>query len=149
MPNSLSSDEISHVAKDTTDTTASNTPVSSQSTITIAPQEPLPLIFPPLPVYLISSSTHSDDWTHPLTSPPPSFTTRPSSTGTTPEQTSILSQRHSPAEKLREQRIGTGTTVILLGDSVIQGIDLSRSTEPHEVGQKTCVPEVTVADLIA
>ena len=54
-----------------------------------------------------------------------------------------------PAEKLREQRIGTGTTVVLLGDSVIRGTDLSRSMESHEVGQKIGVPGVTVADLIA
>ena len=52
-----------------------------------------------------------------------------------------------PAEKLREQRIGTGTTVVLLGDSVIRGTDLSRSTESHEVGQKMCVPGVTFTDL--
>ena len=113
--------KLATVAEDTTTTTASDAPISSQSTITtIAPQEPLQLILRPLPDNLTSSSTHSDDWTRPSIPPPPSFITRPSSTGTTPEQTSILSQRHSPAEKLREQRIGTGTTVKLLGDSVIR-----------------------------
>ena len=99
--------KLATVAKDTTATTALNAPISSQCVITIARLEPLPLITPPLPVNFTSSSTHSDDWTHPPIPPPPSSTTSPSGTGKTSEQISILSQRHSPAEKLREQRIDT------------------------------------------
>ena len=96
--------KLAIVAKDTTATTASNAPISSQSTITLVPQELLPLVLPPLLVNFTSSSTHSDDWTHPPIPPPPSFTTRPSSTGKTSEQTGILSQRHSPAEKAQRTK---------------------------------------------
>ena len=80
---------------------------------------------------------------------PPSRSNPPGPQSNSPSPSNQSGKTSHLLERLKAHAIVPDATRLLLGDSVIRGIDMRRSAPAADITQKVCVPGVKVSDLTA